>query len=65
MLYKGFKIIPDGTMGMYAIGQPGSGAVPVALRGMYTTPKEAMTKIDAYKPKRGAKKKDVEELTTA
>lgn len=65
MEYKGFKLVSDGTMGYWTISQTGSGAVPSSLRGMYTTAKVAMSSIDAYQPKRGAKKKDVEDNTTA
>lgn len=54
--YKGFKIVPDGSFGMCHIKQPGSGATPSELSGAYTTPTIAMNAIDAYKPKRGAKK---------
>lgn len=63
--HKGFKIVSDGTFGHWMIKQPGSGATPSALKGLYTTPKFAMEAIDAYKPKRGAKKKDGEASTTA
>jgi len=65
MEYKGFKIEADGTMGYHHIKQPGSGAVPSALKGRYTTAKFATEAIDAYQPKRGAKKKDGEVITTA
>ncbi|MDT1790557.1 hypothetical protein, partial [Salmonella enterica] len=58
--YKGFKIVSDGTMGYWLIKQPGSGATPSALSGLYTTPAIAKNAIDAYEPKRGAKKKDGE-----
>jgi hypothetical protein len=64
MEYKGFKIGIDGTMGYWSIKQLGSGAVPDALKGMYTTAKFAQEAIDAYQPKRGAKKKDGEVNTT-
>lgn len=63
--YKGFKIESDGTMGYWHIKQPSSGAVPTALKGRYTTPSYAKNAIDAYTPKRGAKKKDGEATTTA
>lgn len=55
MVYKGFKIVPDGTMGYKHIAQTGSGAVPKALSGRYTTEAQARIAIDEYKPKRGAK----------
>lgn len=64
MEYKGFKIVADGTMGYKHIAQMGSGAVPQALSGRYTTHKQAMLAIDEYKPKRGAKK-HVKDSTTA
>jgi hypothetical protein len=54
--YKGFKIVGDGTYGYYNIQQLGSGAVPESLRGDYTAPRFAIAAIDAYEPKRGAKK---------
>lgn len=63
--YKGFKIVADGTMGYWHVKQPGSGAVPVELSGRYTTVPFAKNAIDAYQPKRGAKKKDDEASTTA
>lgn len=63
--YKGFKIVSDGTMGYWSIKQMGSGATPEYLSGLYTTPSMAKSCIDAYKPKRGAKKKDGEADTTA
>ncbi|AUR99332.1 hypothetical protein NVP1264O_20 [Vibrio phage 1.264.O._10N.286.51.F2] len=56
MEYKGFKIVADGTMGYKHIAQMGSGAVPKALSGRYTTESQARVAIDGYKPKRGAKK---------
>lgn len=62
--YKGFKIVPDGTMGYFTIKQPGKGLTPVELRGMFTSPTVAMKAIDRYVPKRGAKKKDAETTTT-
>lgn len=65
MEYKGFKIVADGTFGMYSIKQLGSGAVPESLKGAYTTPAQAQFAIDAYQPKRGAKKKDGEVNPTA
>ncbi|AUR96948.1 hypothetical protein NVP1253O_15 [Vibrio phage 1.253.O._10N.286.45.B12] len=55
MEYKGFNIVRDGTMGMHKITQPGSGAMPSALKGSYTEARYAVAAIDAYKPKRGAK----------
>lgn len=65
MEYKGFKIVGDGTFGMFHIKQPGSGATPQSLSGRYSTPRLAQLAIDAYKPKRGAKKKDAETTSTA
>ena len=65
MVYKGFKIVSDGTMGYWFIKQPGSGATPESLKGLFTNPKQAELAIDLYKPKRGAKKKDGEVITTA
>ena len=56
MEYKGFKIVPDGTFGMYEIRQPGSGAMPESLKGAFTSRAFATNAIDNYKPKRGAKK---------
>ncbi|CAH9011547.1 conserved hypothetical protein [Vibrio phage 409E50-1] len=64
MEYKGFKIVADGTMGYKHITQPGSGAMPQALKGRYTTVVQAQLAIDNYKPKRGAKK-NVKDTTTA
>lgn len=55
MVYKGFKIVADGTMGYKHIAQMGSGAIPKALSGRYTTVVQAQLAIDEYKPKRGAK----------
>lgn len=65
MEYKGFKIVADGTFGMCSIKQLGSGAVPTSLLGSFTSPAQATYAIDAYQPKRGAKKKDVKDSTTA
>lgn len=56
--YKDFKIVSDGTFGMYHIKQPGSGATPTSLKGAYTSPTAAKNAIDMYVPKRGAKKND-------
>lgn len=64
MVYKGFKIVADGTMGYKSIAQMGSGAVPQSLSGRYTTEAQARIAIDAYKPKRGAKK-NVKDTPTA
>lgn len=55
MEHKGFNIVRDGTIGMYVIQQPGSGALPSALKGSYTEPRYAVAALDSYKPKRGAK----------
>lgn len=55
MEYKGFNIVRDGTIGLYKIQQPGSGAMPSALDGSFTEPKFAVAALDAYTPKRGAK----------
>lgn len=62
--YKEYRIIADGTFGMYNIKQLGSGAVPKELTGSFTTPHQAKVAIDAYKPKRGVKKDAKTEATT-
>ena len=62
--YKDYRIISDGTFGMYHIKQLGSGAVPSELSGAYTSPSSAKVAIDAYKPKRGVKKDAEAKATT-
>lgn len=54
MEYKGLKIVnKDGWC--FIIKQLGSGAVPKALSGYYTSVRDAKIAIDTYQPRRGAK----------
>jgi hypothetical protein len=47
--YKGFTISNPPNVGtMYKVSSVGSGSVPKALRGMYTTPVEAQRDIDKH-----------------
>lgn len=46
--YNGFKIVGDGTYGYKEIKQVGRGAVPLTLRGKYTTEKVARQAVDNY-----------------
>ena len=62
--YKGFKLNICPAYCVWSINQLGSGAVPVALQGTYTSKKHAMEAINGYSPKRGAKK-NVETSSTA
>ena len=46
--YEGFKIDGDGTFSMKVIKPVGKGSIPVALRGSYTSTREAEVAIDRY-----------------
>lgn len=56
MEHKGFNVVRSNTTGMYVIQQPSSGAMPAALKGSFTEPRYAIAALNAYQPKRGAKK---------
>ena len=62
MEYKGMLIVPARGGTLKQIKAKGRGSVPKALRGMYTTAKEAMLAIDAMPPKR--KKKEANDGQT-
>lgn len=61
MEYGGYVIKGDGTFGYRSIWQDGRGSVPLGLRGVFTTDKEAMKAIDQEKTKREKNVKDVSE----
>ncbi len=46
--YEGFVIKGDGTYGMRLITTKGSGSIPKALVGTFTTAQFAMKAIDTY-----------------
>lgn len=46
--YNGYKIVGDGTYGYKEIKSLGRGALPLALRGVFTTEKVARQAIDYY-----------------
>ena len=48
MEYKGYSVEGDGTFGYKKIKPVGKGSVHLALRGSYTTPKEACDAIDRF-----------------
>lgn len=48
MVYKGFKIVSDGTMGHYNVVADGRGSVHNTLKGLYTNQTFAMKAIDAH-----------------
>lgn len=48
MDYNGFKIVGDGTYGYKEVKQIGRGAVPLSLRGKFTTEKVARQAIDQH-----------------
>lgn len=47
--YKGFRIVGDGTYGMYVVKAIGPGAIPNVLQGSYSRVKNAQHDIDMYK----------------
>lgn len=55
MEYKKLHIVRDAKSTMYKIEQPGSGALPSAFKGEFTSIRFAKAAIDGYQPKRGAK----------
>lgn len=48
MTYKGYRIEALGTFPMFRVMAVGSGQIPVALGGMYTTVPTAKQNIDNY-----------------
>ena len=46
MEYKNYRIVGDGTYGMYELQTIGRGSLPKSLRGSYSTPKQAQIAID-------------------
>lgn len=61
MEHNGFLIKPHANFAMYEISRIGKGAVPVKLRGLYSSTREAVLSINAVKTPRGdlnAKKSD-------
>lgn len=46
--YNGYKIVGDGTYGYKEIRSLGRGALPLALRGVFTTEKVARQAIDYH-----------------
>lgn len=46
--YNGYKIVGDGTYGYKEIKSLGRGALPLALRGVFTTEKVARQAIDYH-----------------
>lgn len=53
MEYKGFKIVNDGTFGMWLVKAIGRGSVPKELRGSYTTAVLAQKSIDVHTETKG------------
>lgn len=47
MEYQGYRIVGDGTFGMKHIQTIGRGSLPNALKGSYSTPRQAMIAIDS------------------
>lgn len=47
MEYRGYQIIHDGTFGYKEIKPTGRGSVPLPLRGIWTTSRDAQKAIDA------------------
>lgn len=60
MEYKGYMIVGDGNFGMKLIKSIGKGAIPLDLRGAFTTAHEAQRAIDYVR-----KDKDAEANVTA
>lgn len=48
MEYKDYRIVGDGTFGNKLIQAKGSGQIPKALAGAYTSPSIAQAAIDRY-----------------
>lgn len=46
--YNGYKIVSDGTYGYKEIKSVGRGAIPLALRGQFTSEKVARQAIDYH-----------------
>lgn len=53
MIYKDYKIEIRGTHALFDIKQTGSGPVPAALKGGFTTVELAKTHIDSYLRQKG------------
>lgn len=63
MTYKGYRVEALGTFSLIQVKAPGSGQVPKALQGLYTSYYEAHKAVDMYleslkKGKAHAKTKD-------
>jgi len=48
MEYKGYRVTPLGTYSLLKIQAKGSGTIPDALNGSFTSSKEATLAIDKY-----------------
>lgn len=46
--YNGYKIVGDGTYGYKEVRSIGRGAIPLTLRGQFTTEKMAKQAIDSH-----------------
>lgn len=53
--YNGYKIVSDGTYGFKEVRSVGRGALPVVLRGQFTTEKVAKQAIDHHVASKVAK----------
>lgn len=53
--YRGYSIVGDGTYGHKEIKGIGKGALPLSLRGVFTTVVFAKKAIDAYLNEKGSK----------
>lgn len=56
--HSSYKIVPDGTMGMYTIKPVGRGSTPKGLKGRYTSYGAAKAAIDASDKGRKGKTDD-------
>lgn len=56
--YGNYRIVPDGTFGMYTIKQISRGATPKELKGRYTSYGAAKAAIDASDKQRKGKAND-------
>lgn len=66
--YRGYRIVPLGTFSLLKIQAPGSGTVPAALNGLFTSKAQAEMAIDRSMnslKKRGRKKNGTEESTSS
>lgn len=53
MEYNGYKIVHDGSFGMYTIKPLGKGSTPKELKGRYTSYGAAQAAIDASHKTKG------------